>query len=137
MTIAFYATPTDTSLKRKLKCSGVSSIAPGFFVRVTTWPTSATDTGTAVLCGDALVPHMVVEVGLTDVDSPGVGCWAARDGVRARAGGAFAADDYLKLSGGKLIKASTGNRAYYQAIDLSTGDNDLAMVRWIGPFTVP
>ncbi len=137
MTIAFYASPTDTSQRRKLKCSGVSSIAPGFFVRVTVWPTSPTDIGTAVLCGDAQVPHMVIEQGITDVDSTGFGCWAGRDGVRARCGGVFAADDYLKLSGGKLVKASTGNRCYYQAIDPSTGDNDLAMVRYIGPFTAP
>lgn len=137
MTIAFYASPTDTSQRRRLKSSGVSSIAPGIFVRVTVWPTSPTDIGTAVLCPDDKPPHMVIESGITDVDSAGFGCWAARDGVRARCGGTFAADDYLKLSGGKLIKASTGNRAYFQAIDLSTGDNDLAMVRFIGPFTVP
>ena len=137
MTIAFYASPTDSSLKRKLKCSGVSAIPPGYFVRITVWPTSLTDIGTAVMCGDAQAPHAVIETGITDVDSPGFGCPAARDWVRARAGGSFAADDYLKLSGGKLIKASTGSRAYFQAIDPSTGDNDLAMVRWIGPFTVP
>lgn len=133
----FYSKPTADQTRRLKAGGGATSISVGMFVRVTDWPETGTDVGVAEICGDAAVPHMVVETDLSDTGTSGVASFCARDGVRARAGGTFAADDYLKLSGGKLVKASTGNTSYYQAMTPSTAVNSLPLVRWVGKTTAP
>lgn len=132
----FYSKP-EAAQTRRLQCSGVSSIPVGHAIKVTDWPVSSTDTGSAVVCPDGEAPHMFVETDLSDVGTSGVGSFAARDGVRVRAGGSFAADDYLKVSGGRLVKASTGNTAFYQALTPAAGANDLPLARFVGKTTVP
>jgi len=128
----FYSPPSDLSSRRKLRATMVSSIAIGMLVRITKWPTSATDTGDAIVCPDTDEPHAFVEQPLSDVDSTGFACPAARDWCRARAGAAFAADKPLKLSGGRLVEATTGNTAYFTSIKAAAAADDLVLVRWTG-----
>jgi hypothetical protein len=133
----FYSKPEAAQRRRLYAGGGASSIPTGHLVKVTTWPVSAADIGTAETCPDAEEPDMVVDVDLSDTSTSGEGSFCARDGIRVRAGGAFVDGDFLKLSSGRMVKAASGDTVYFQALTPAAAVNDLPLARYVGKKVLP
>ena len=107
----------------KPDASVMAPIAAGAPVSITNLPTGTQDF-TVKVCPDGARPDLVLTQSL-DYGSTNIGQTVPRNApaLLMVVGGAVAAGDILKVSGGKLVKCSVGDQGWFRALQVgASGD---------------
>ena len=117
-----YRPLSNVSNYAALDSSATGALTRGMALAVVSWPTGSTELPKVKGCADGTRPDGVV---LDAIDLGATGRFAPRCVASSAVilGGSVMAGDLLKVSSGKFVKCSTGERGYLRALQAgSSGD---------------